>query len=111
MSSSLSYKGYVARIEFSAEDDRFNGHIAGIKEQIKFYADTVTDLKVAFEEGIEDYLKACQKLGKHPQRTYSGKLMLRMNPEIHTAVAMAAQISGKSINQWAAEVLNKEANK
>jgi predicted HicB family RNase H-like nuclease len=37
--------------------------------------------------------------------------MLRMNPEIHTAVAMAAQISGKSINQWAAEVLNKEANK
>lgn len=44
----------------------------------------------------------------HPQKEakpYSGKLLLRLTPEIHAAVATAAQVSGKSINQWAAEAL------
>jgi len=31
-------------------------------------------------------------------------------PEIHAAVATAAELSGKSINQWATEALNREAN-
>ena len=38
---------------------------------------------------------------------YSGKLMLRVSPEVHAAVATAAQVSGKSINQWAAEAFTK----
>jgi hypothetical protein len=34
-------------------------------------------------------------------RQSSGKLMLCVSPEVHAAVAVAAQVSGKSINQWA----------
>jgi predicted HicB family RNase H-like nuclease len=48
-------------------------------------------------------------VGKKPQKPYSGKLMLRIRPEIHAAVATAAQLSGQSINQWASEALNREA--
>jgi len=36
--------------------------------------------------------------------------MLRINPDIHAAVATASQVQGKSINQWAAEVLDKAAH-
>jgi predicted HicB family RNase H-like nuclease len=54
---------------------------------------------------VEDYLESCAKLNRSPQKPYSGKLMLRLTPEIHAAVATAAQVSGKSINQWAAEAL------
>ena len=36
--------------------------------------------------------------------------MLRINPDIHAAVATISQIQGKSINQWAGEVLNKAAH-
>jgi len=32
-------------------------------------------------------------------------------PEVHAAVAMAAEVSGKSINQWAAEALVKAASR
>ena len=42
-----------------------------------------------------------------PQKTYSGKLMLRIPPDIHAAIAIAAETSGKSINQLVAEILDQ----
>jgi predicted HicB family RNase H-like nuclease len=35
--------------------------------------------------------------------------MLRVPPEDHAAIALAASASGKSINQWAVEVLKQAA--
>jgi predicted HicB family RNase H-like nuclease len=58
----------------------------------------------------DDYLETCEKLNRSPQKPYSGKLMLRVAPEVHAAVAMAAEVRGKSINQWAAETLAYAAN-
>jgi predicted HicB family RNase H-like nuclease len=108
-SNSLFYKGYAARIEFNAESDCFVGHMVGTTDKIEFFANNVSDLKLAFVKVIEDYLKTCQKVGKAPSKYYSGKLMLRMLPEVHTAIAKTAQLSGMSINQWATQVLSKEA--
>ena len=45
-----------------------------------------------------------------PRELYSGKLMIRIPPEVHAAVATAAQVHGKSINQWASETLKKAAH-
>jgi len=35
--------------------------------------------------------------------------MLRIPPEVHAAVATAAQVHGVSINQWASKALLREA--
>lgn len=110
MNNSMVYNSYAARIEFSSEDECFIGHIAGIKDVIGFHGETVSELKAAFEEAVNDYLKTCNTIGKTPQKPYSGKLMLRIRPEIHAAVATAAELSGQSINQWASEALNREAH-
>ena len=109
MSNSLVYEGYAARIEFSSDDECFIGHIAGIKDVVGFHGETVSELKTAFEDAVNDYLATCNRVGKTPQKPYSGKLMLRIGPEIHAAVATAAELSGQSINQWASEALNREA--
>jgi predicted HicB family RNase H-like nuclease len=109
MNNSLIYKGYAARIEFSSADECFIGHIAGIKDVVGFHGESVSELKAAFEDAVNDYLETCIKVGKTPQKPYSGKLMLRIRPEIHAAIATAAELSGQSINQWAAEALNREA--
>ena len=109
MSNTIRYNGYAARIEFSSEDDCFIGHIAGIKDIVGFHADSVSELKQTFSEAVEDYLDVCKTTGKPIHKSYSGKLMLRVPPEVHAAVATAAQLSGKSINQWAAEALDREA--
>ena len=76
--STMTYKGYTARIEYSDEDVCFVGHIAGIRDVIGFHAESVKELRIAFEEAVEDYLATCEKVGQSPQKPYSGKLMLRV---------------------------------
>ena len=106
----MKHKGYSARIEYSDEDSCFVGHIAGIRDVVGFHGEAVSELRAAFEEAVNDYLETCQKLGKQPQKPYSGKLMLRIPPKVHAAVAQAAEVSGKSINQWAADMLDQAAH-
>ena len=65
MKNTLAYQAYAARIEFSSEDECFIGHIAGIKDSVGFRGQSVSELKAAFEEAVDDYLEACHKIGKH----------------------------------------------
>lgn len=105
----MSYMGYTARIEYSDEDGLLIGHLAGIKDVVGFHGESVSELRAAFEEAVVDYLDTCRKLGKEPQKAYSGKLSLRLEPSLHATVAVKAELAHKSINQWVAEVLEKEA--
>ena len=65
---------------------------------------------MAFEEAVDDYLETCAKLGRPPQKPYSGKLSLRLEPALHASVAVKAELANKSINQWVADVLDREAH-
>jgi predicted HicB family RNase H-like nuclease len=103
----MKHKGYAASIEYSEEDGCFVGHIAGIRDIVGFHGETVPELRSAFKEAVDDYLETCAKLGKEPQKSYSGRLMLRIPPAIHAAVATAAETSGKSINQLVSEILDQ----
>jgi predicted HicB family RNase H-like nuclease len=105
--NTMTYHGYAARIEYSDEDQCLVGHIAGINDVVGFHGASVAELRTAFEEAVQDYLETCEKLDRAPQKPYSGKLMLRVPPEVHAAVAAAAEVSGKSINQWATEAFKK----
>jgi predicted HicB family RNase H-like nuclease len=103
----MSYKGYSARIEYSDDDGCFIGHLAGIRDVVGFHGESVTELRGAFEEAVDDYLTTCEKLNRSPQRPYSGKVMLRLDPSIHARAAMQAESQGKSLNAWAQEALAK----
>lgn len=104
----MHYKGYAARIEYSDEDGLFVGHIAGIRDVVGFHGESVQELRSAFEEAVDDYLETCEKLSRAPQKPYSGKLSLRLEPELHASVALQADLAHKSINQWVADVLSRE---
>jgi predicted HicB family RNase H-like nuclease len=56
------------------------------------------------------FLEDCKAQGIAPEKPASGKLMLRVPPETHGAALVAAQAAGKSLNQWASEVLQSAAN-
>ena len=109
MRNTMTYKGYAARIEYDDDDRIFTGRIAGIRDGVGFHAESVDGLRLAFHEAVEDYLETCAKVGKEPQKAYSGRVMFRVSPETHRKAAMAAEISGKSLNQWAEEVLELAA--
>lgn len=106
----MHHKGYAARIEFDERDNIFVGRILGLRTIISFHGETVSELRQEFESAIEDFLRDCKEQGIKPERPVSGKLMLRVPPEVHGAAIVAAQASGKSLNQWATEVLQNAAH-
>jgi predicted HicB family RNase H-like nuclease len=73
MNNVMTYKGYSARVEFDDEDGVFFGQIAGIADGIGFHADHVAGLRTAFREAVDDYLATCARLGKEPDKPYSGQ--------------------------------------
>ena len=80
-----------------------------MRDVVGFHARTVGDLVTAFHKAIDDYLESCAGAGKTPERPYSGKLMLRVDPQVHAASARAAELAGISFNLWNAQVLAKTA--
>lgn len=101
----MTYKGYAAHIAYSDEDECFVGRVAGIKDIVTFHGESVSEIRAAFQEAIDFYLSTCAERGEQPNKPYSGKILLRLDPAIHAHIAMQAQVHGKSINQYASEVL------
>jgi predicted HicB family RNase H-like nuclease len=111
MKNVMEYKGYQARVDFDADDGIFVGHIAGINDVIGFHGTSVAEMKAAFAEAVDDYLATCSAIGKKPERPYSGKVMLRFSPDVHASAAIRAELEGKSLNQWAEEVIALAASR
>lgn len=109
MKNIMTYKGYTARVEFDQRDNIFTGKIIGITDNITFQGETVKELRDDFRAAIEHYIADCAATGRKPLKAASGKMMLRVSPEIHFQALVKAKTSGKSLNQWAEEVLGKAA--
>lgn len=105
--SAMTYKGYRARVEYDAEDHIFAGRLVGIDDIVTFHGASVDELEAAFRDAVDHYLETSEKIGRKAQKPYSGNLMLRVAPELHAKVATAAELAGKSLNQWAADALGR----
>ena len=105
--NTMIYKGYAARIEYSEEDGCFVGHLVGIKAIVGFDGRSVTELRKHFRQAVDHYLEASAQLGQAPEKPFSGRVMLRMSPNLHARASAAAQVKGVSLNQWAAQVLEQ----
>lgn len=107
--NTMTFKGHTARVEFDDRDNLLVGRLLGVPDVVGFHASDVAGLRAAFEEAVDHYLDVCAKIGKPVEKPASGKLMLRVAPEIHSAALIAAQASGQSLNQWAAKALARAA--
>ena len=108
--NAMFYKGYSARIEFDDEDRIFVGHLAGIRDIVGFHGSSVDELEAAFHEAVDDYVAHCEKLGLPPNKPFSGRLLLRVPPEVHARASAAAQVAGISLNQWATQKLDQASH-
>ena len=107
MNNAMNYRGYTARVEFDPRDNIFWGKVLGIADSISFQGETVSELTADFHNAIDFYIDDCASTGRTPQISASGKLMLRIPPEVHGAALIAAQAAGLSLNQWATNVLDE----
>ena len=103
----MTYNGYHGSVEYSPEDDCLHGRLLNINDIITYEGNSLSEIKTAFRDSVDDYLVFCAETGKSPDKPYSGKMMFRVAPEVHAKAALAAQLKGVSLNQWAEDVLRE----
>lgn len=101
----LEYKGYKGRVEFDSDARIFHGEVVGTRDVITFQGTNVEELELAFRESVDDYLEFCAERGEEPDKPFSGRLMVRLSPELHRELYAEAKEEGKSLNQLITERL------
>ena len=101
----LKYKGYIGHLVFDDDAEIFHGEVINTKDVITFQGKSVEEIKKEFEESIDDYLEFCESRNEKPDKPFSGKLSLRLDPEVHQKVYIAAKEENKSLNSWIVDSL------
>lgn len=107
--NTLQYKGYLGQFQFDAQERIFHGRVINTRDVITFQGRSVDELEQALRDSVEDYLDFCRKLGQPPEKPFSGRFNVRLNPELHREVVLAARASGQSLNAWVAQQLAQAA--
>ena len=76
----------------------FTAKSINLRDVVTFQGETVEDLRKAFRESIDDYLEFCAARGEEPEKPYSGKFVVRVEPELHKTISIQAKKNGKSLN-------------
>lgn len=105
----IEYKGYTAVVEFDPSVGRLHGRVvnSGAYPVATFEATDVAGIVSEFQASVDDYLLACKEDGIEPRKPFSGKLNLRLGPDLHQRAAQSATASGLSLNSWIVQTLEK----
>ncbi|ACB54383.1 probable HicB protein [Crocosphaera subtropica ATCC 51142] len=102
----MKYKGYEAVVSVDDEQGIFHGEVINIRDVITFQGQSFSELKQAFIESVEDYLEFCAQRGEEPDKPFSGRFVVRIDPELHKQISIKAKQEGKSLNTWVSEKLS-----
>ena len=109
MINQMTIDGVKAVITYDSEIEMFRGEFLGLNGGADFYAQDAEGLRREGAISLQVFLDACKEDNVDPFKSYSGKFILRVPPEDHAAISLAASASGKSLNQWAVEILKQAA--
>ena len=103
----MEYQGYTGHVEFDSEAGLFHGEVLDTRDVITFQGTSVEELVQAFRVSVDDYLEFCRERNEEPEKPFSGRLMLRLPPDLHRLAYVGAKKEGKSLNQWIADKLRQ----
>ena len=107
----LTYKGYYARLAFDPSADAFHGRVIGIQDVIDFYGRTPDELRTEFKNSVEEYLAWCAEEGTQPEKTWLGKLTIRVDEDLRRRLTVVAAAHGESVNAWITALLERETKR
>ena len=79
----LEYKGYVGQVEFDDSVGIFHGRVINTRDIITFEGTSVKEIQQALQGSVDDYLEWCAERGEEPDKPFSGKFTVRIDPELH----------------------------
>jgi predicted HicB family RNase H-like nuclease len=99
MMTQMKHNEYSADIRYSNEDFCFYGRVVGISDIVSFKGKSVEELKIAFENAINEYIEACREFDKEPEKPHSGKILFRCSEKMHKDITSFSAKKGLSINR------------
>lgn len=85
--TTLHHEGYLATLKIDEEASVIHGSLVNARAVFTFEGETLPELRQTFADTIADYRDWCAERGVEPEKPYSGKLSLRIPPELHRRVA------------------------
>jgi predicted HicB family RNase H-like nuclease len=102
----IKYKGYVGRVVYDSKLKVFHGDVIGLTHVITFEGTSPETIEKSFKDAIDDYLEMCEAEGIIPEKTFSGKFVLRLSSDLHQTLAHEAALQNKSLNEYVVDTLN-----
>ena len=103
----MTHKGYGCAIRFDDEADLFHGEVSGLRDVVTFQGKTVAELRKTFRDSVDDYLDFCASRGEAPDKPFSGRFLLRVDPALHRRLVELSADEGESLNNWIASRLKE----
>lgn len=110
MAVTMMYKGYIGKVEFDEDENMLHGMVINTRDVITFMGRSVKEVRKALKDSIEDYLALCAERGASPNKPYNGKILVRLEPELHAKLVARAAQEDKSLNEFAEEALAHAAD-
>jgi predicted HicB family RNase H-like nuclease len=105
MSNILEYRGYIASVEFSADDMCLVGKIEHINDLILFDGKDASEIEAAFHDAVDSYLAFCQERGKEPNQPFKGTFNIRPGVALHRKAAIEAKRLRISLNDLVSKAI------
>ena len=103
----IEYRGYTGVFEYDEEYEFFSGHVVDTRDGINFEGRSVAELKDSMRRAVDDYLQYCEETGREPSKPYSGRILVRVEPEVHRRLARIANVRRMSMNAYIATRLRE----
>ena len=107
MKNVMKFAEHSAVISFDPEIQMFRGEFSGLNGSADFYADSIENLRKEGETSLRVFLDYAKEKSISPKKQFSGKLVLRLKPEIHQKYKLLASAKNVSLNQLLNETLEK----
>ena len=98
MKDVMEHKGYFGSVHYSDEDSIFFGKIEFIRGLINYEGESVTTLKEAFQDAVDDYLSLCEEQERDPEKPFKGTFNVRVGKDLHRKAALYAESHKMSLN-------------
>ena len=105
----MDYEGYRAAVTYDDDAGVFHGEVVDTRDVITFQGTSVPELRRAFRDSVDEYLKVCAERGRTPDKPFSGNVALRLPPSVHRDATAAARSEDQSLNAWLTETITRAA--
>jgi len=100
----LTYKGFVAQLDYEPETDLIVGEVINAPDVLLFDGDNLLTLKRRFIEVIDDYLSLVKFETLSPVSPFVGRYTICLDPDDQRKVMHAAEREAVGVSHW----LNRE---